>query len=173
MRKVVIIDTSILCVFLQLPTFTSCGGGDDQWDYNRIAQKINQETETGSTLVLPLATIIETGNHISQCSGDRFGLAKKLAKIIMECADSKTPWSAFSEQSHLWDNEQLKRLASDWPDLAGRGISIGDATIIDVAKYYADSGTIVEILTGDSGLRAYTPAPKQPIGSLPVPRRKQ
>jgi hypothetical protein len=52
----------------------------------------------------------------------------------------------------------LKSLADDWPNLAARGVSIGDATIKTVAEYYARAGYEVEILTGDLGLKAYQPA---------------
>lgn len=173
MRKFLIIDTSILCVYLKLPTFTSCGKGDNTWNFDRIAQKLDQEIEADTTLVLPLATIIETGNHISQSEGDRFALAKSLSDIIVKCADSENPWSAFSEQSELWSNEPLKELAEKWPELAARKISIGDATIADVAEYYSAGGTaVVEIISGDSGLVQFTPIPKQPIG-LREPRRRK
>ena len=47
-------------------------------------------------------------------------------------------------------------------------LSLGDATIKDVAYYYAQMGYSVEILTGDRGLKAYEP-------SVPpeIPRRRQ
>ena len=47
-------------------------------------------------------------------------------------------------------------------------MSLGDATIKDVAEYYAESGYKVEILTGDKGLKAY-----QPSAPAKVPRRRQ
>lgn len=82
MRKVVIIDTSILCVYLQVPNYTTCGPDSDRWDFTRVDAKIQEEIKNESTLVLPLATIIETGNHISQSPGDRFKLAQKLGEIL-------------------------------------------------------------------------------------------
>ena len=84
-------------------------------------------------------------------------------------ADEKTPWAAFSDQNLLWTPEKLKELAEDWPDLAhGQQLSLGDATIKDVAEYYARMGCKVEILTGDQGLKAHEPA--APVG---IPRRRQ
>jgi len=65
MRKVLIIDTSILCVWLKVPNMETCGPKHDIWDHDRVQKKIDQERADRSTLVLPLATIIETGNHIS------------------------------------------------------------------------------------------------------------
>lgn len=58
-------------------------------------------------------------------------------------------------------------MADNWPALAAGGITIGDATIKDVAEHYARAGYYVEILTGDAGLKAYEPA--KPIQ---IPRRR-
>ncbi len=67
-----------------------------------------------------------------------------------------------------WNTDNLNRLAVEWPSLAASKLSIGDATIKDVAEYYAKSGFSVEILTGDEGLKAY-----QPVHKPLVPRRRQ
>jgi hypothetical protein len=82
--------------------------------------------------------------------------------------DSTHPWAAFSEQGELWNDENLRRLSTDWPNLAAAKVSLGDATITDVAEYYAKSGYSVEIFTGDQGLKAFEP-PSPP----PVPRRRK
>lgn len=168
MKKVLVIDTSILCVWLQVPDKDNCGPNDDIWDYARVNRKIEREIEEKSTLVLPLASIIETGNHISQASRNRRERALNLAEIMNNAADESSPWAAFSEQSVLWSPDKLKALAANWPDLAPQKLSLGDATIKDVADYYAQAGCKVEILTGDQGLKAHEPAvPAE------VPRRRR
>ena len=167
-RKVLILDTSVLCCWLKVPGKEEAGPADDRWDHDRIAQLLNEEHRQGRTFVLPMATLIETGNHISQASEHRYDRATALAKHMRNAINANTPWAAFTEQSQLWDSEKLCTLADNWPVLAARGISIGDATIKDVAEYYASSGFTVEILTGDNGLKAY-----QPISSALVPRRRQ
>jgi hypothetical protein len=83
-------------------------------------------------------------------------------------ADNQTPWAAFTQQSELWNSEQIKQLADEFPQLATQKLSLGDASIKRVADYYAKSGYEVEILTGDGGLKSYEPA-KPPL----IPRRKQ
>ena len=168
MKKVLIIDTSILCVWLAVPGKDTCGPDNDKWDKDRVNVKIQKETEAGTTFVLPLATIIETGNHISQAVYSRRERGEALADLMRKSADQQTPWAAFSDQSILWSSDKLKSLADSWPDLAIQKLSLGDATIKDVAEYYAQMGYSVEILTGDKGLKAYEPsvAPE-------VPRRRQ
>lgn len=157
MRKVLIIDTSILCVYLKVPHMDTCGSDMDKWDYQRVATKINEEIGKNSYLVLPLATLIETGNHIAQAHGERYESAKELSDIIVKVATAEEPWAAFTFQSKLWSEEGLLKLAENWPTLAASGLSIGDTTIKDVAEFYLEAGYQVEILTGDEGLKAYEP----------------
>ena len=49
----------------------TCGPDNDKWDKPRVDAKIQAEIEAKTTLVLPLATLIETGNHIAQASHSR------------------------------------------------------------------------------------------------------
>ncbi len=157
-QKVLIIDTSILCVWIGIPGKETCGSEADRWDKERVANLLDNETEAGATLVLPLASIIETGNHIAQSkSNQRRELAQSLAEKMRMAADEETPWAAFTDQQNLWDPTGLKNLAAEWPNLAVQGISLGDATIKSVAERYAKLGYHVEILTGDNGLKSFEP----------------
>jgi hypothetical protein len=166
--KILIFDTSILCCWLQVPGKTTCGPTDDRWDKKRINNLIAREQKAKSTFVLPVASIIETGNHIAQTSGDRFKLAQQLAAKLRDTANKTSPWAAFEHQAELWNKESMNRLADEWPKLAAQGLGIGDATIKDVAEFYAKIGYDVEILTGDEGLKTHQPA-KPPL----VPRRRR
>lgn len=168
MGKVVVMDTSILCCWLEVPGKETCGPLDDQWNNERVEKVIQGEIKDNATFVLPLATIIETGNHIAQANRKRFETAKKFAEILKLTAENKTPWAAFTDQSTLWDVEGLKTLAAEWPLLAAQGLAIGDSTIKSVANYYAATGKPVDILTGDQLLRSYTP-PKPTL----IPRRRK
>lgn len=163
--RVLIIDTSVLCCLLDIPGKETCGSGKERWDKSRVEALL--ANEQGSTLVLPLATIIETGNHIAQARGDRFTLATEFAKYLSAAADGASPWAAFTEQAVLWGSDQLRELSQIWPRLAAAQTSIGDATIKGVAEFYAKMDCDVEIVTGDAGLKSYQPASK-PL----VPRRR-
>jgi hypothetical protein len=166
-KCVLILDTSVLCCWLQVPRKDEAGPVHDRWDHERIAKLLEHERKQGSTFVLPIATLIETGNHIAQAPGKRFERASDLAGYLKEAADAQSPWAAFTQQSSLWESDNLRRLAETWPALATGGTSIGDHTIKDVAEYYAQAGYSVEILTGDAGLKAYEPA--KPVS---LPRRR-
>lgn len=164
MRKILVIDTSILCCLLSIPGKEKAG---DKWDKNRVEKTMEVEKNTGSHFVLPIASLIETGNHIAQSSGDRFNLAKRLTSILTEAINGTTPWVLFTEQAPLWEKENLANLANEWPNLASMKLTIGDATIKKVADFYAKAGYTVEILTGDDGLKAHQPAQPEMI-----PRRR-
>ncbi len=168
MRKVVILDTSVLCVWLKIPHFDSCGSDSDKWNKERVDKKIEEEKRAKSTLVLPLATLIETGNHIAKAATHREEKAKALSEIMREIADERTPWAAFSDQSELWTPEKIKTLANSWPHEAAQKLSLADATIKNIAEFYSQTGYCVEILTGDKGLKAY-----EPTTPLEIPRRRQ
>lgn len=166
-RCVVIIDTSILCVWLKVPGLETCGPDDNRWDFSRASLEIDAAIESGHTLVLPLATLIESGNHIAHAPHHRIEAARRLAELIAKSADQETPWAAFTDQSELWAPDNLKRLASDWPTMAARKLGIGDATIRDIAQYYDKMGYEFKLLTGDAGLAGYQPSPQPPS-----PRRR-
>lgn len=168
MRKVIILDTSILCVWLKVPGKQTCGSGSGTWTFEKAEAQIKKAVASRGTLVLPLAAIIEAGNHISQASGDRYSPAASLAALMEKAADRESPWAAFVDQAKLWDAEGLKSLSAEWPELAKSGLSMGDATIKRVAEFYAQTGSSVELMTGDQGLKAYQPA----TGPL-MPRRRR
>lgn len=169
MKKVLVIDTSILCVWLQVTDMDSCGPDNDRWTYERICAKITEEQNKGTTFILPMATIIETGNHIAHANGNRYFMANKLAAKITDATKATSPWAAFTEQKELWDSKGLCALASRWKETAVSGQSLGDASIVDVANYYVELGFEVEILTGDQDLKAYQPHKKH----VKIPRRRQ
>ena len=79
----------------------------------------------GATIVLPLASIIETGNHIAQAGARRFESATSFCTKLKAVADAEIPWAAFSEQADLWTPESLRRIADEWPALAATGLSMG------------------------------------------------
>lgn len=167
-KSVLILDTSVLCVWLKISGFDSCGPDAERWDFMRIDREIKTAVEMHFTLVLPLATIIETGNHIAHATSFRRERALDLADLIRKSADETTPWAAFTEQAALWSADNLKKLAETWPDLAAAHLAIGDATIKDVAEYYGSMGFDVRLLSGDAQLAAFEPSPP-PL----VPRRRQ
>lgn len=167
-KKVLIFDTSVLCVWLKVPGKENCGPEGNRLTYDFINSKIEEEKSRGTTFVLPIASIIETGNHIAHSPGDKHLVGNAFADIILATADQISPWAAFTEQSELWKKENLKVLAERWKESVISGQSLGDASIVDVANYYASAEFEVEIFTGDLGLKAY-----EPLIPVVKPRRRR
>ena len=107
-----------------------CGPEGDRWDYERIEQKVSEELEAGSTFVLPLATIIETGNHIAFTAGDRYALAQSLSEYIRKTATDTDPWAAFGHQAELWSAEKLITLRYLARQFRGWGLVIPQSKML-------------------------------------------
>ena len=168
MRRVLVFDTSVLCVWLAVPGKETCGPEDDFWDRDRVQALVDAEAEQRSVFVLPLASIIETGNHIAQAGRYRFEAAQALMGLLRKALDEDEPWAAFAQQADLWSVDSMNRLVQEWPRLAQAQLSLGDATIARVADFYARTGTEVVIATGDQGLKSY-----QPAVPVRLPRRRR
>ncbi len=65
-KRVLIFDASVLCCLLKVPGKKTAGSGKDIWNHSKISQLVDKESLEKSTFVLPLASIIETGNHVAQ-----------------------------------------------------------------------------------------------------------
>lgn len=158
-----------MCVWLKVPGMETCGPDTNRWTYERVVGSIQQEIERGATLILPWATIIETGNHIAHANGDRHEVVKKFVAYVVDALDGNAPWAAFTKQFGVMEPDALKNTLDTWSNTALTGQSLGDALIVDVVRYYERVGAEVVILTGDEGLKAYESAP------LPkrIPRRKK
>ena len=172
-RKVIILDTSILCVWLGVPGMDRIEKrSEDPITQSDVDTKIQTEIDAGARIVLPLASVIECGNHITQIKGtDPKRYIDGFADFILKSIEGQEPWDIFTNQANLFDKENFKKLVETWRDLSMSGISMGDASIIQVANHYDSKNFTVEIFTGDTGLKAYEPAPKKEI--LPRNRRRR
>ncbi|MFI3303679.1 MAG: hypothetical protein SNF68_08250 [Rikenellaceae bacterium] len=170
-NKIIILDTSILCVWLQVPGMESCGSDEECFNYDDVKKIIDEQIAASATLVLPLATIIETGNHIAQCNGDKHNVAKEFADFIVKSINGDNPWALFTKQSSIWEGDKLKDLVKTWLGNVAAKHSFGDASIVSVANDYAKLSTCeVFIFTGDKGLSAYSPVD---IAKIATPRRRR
>jgi len=85
--RVVVFDTSVLCVWLNVAGKETCGTADDRWDRGRVDTLIADETMNKSIFVLPLATIVETGNHIAHARDRRHDTARGLMTLLKLALD--------------------------------------------------------------------------------------
>lgn len=149
MKQVHFVDTSILCCLLRVPKF--CDN-----EYMDVEEELLSIISRGETLILPIAVIIETGNHIAHISdgNTRRAVAGKFADYLRDTADNKAPWSLISLE---WTPDDLRKFAAIFPDQAMRQIGFGDMSIIDAFEDYIrrTPGVSVRIWSIDEHLMAH------------------
>lgn len=120
MKAICIIDTSILLEILNVPQKAS--------QHQRIWKELQEKISTGEFLFLPMATIIETGNHIAHSANGekRRKIAERFVRFIQDALEGKAPFTPIDFLS----SERMKQWLAEFPDSAMRGISLGDLSII-------------------------------------------
>ncbi|MGJ5632041.1 type II toxin-antitoxin system VapC family toxin [Nostoc sp. CALU 1950] len=128
MSSICLIDTSIFLEILNVP------------NYNQhralVLQDFQTYAQSGCTFLLPMATILETGNHIAQ-NGDgtmRRKTAKRFVEEVKKAFTGEAPW----KPTTFPNTAEILEWIDDFPDLAGRnkaplkseGTSFGDMSII-------------------------------------------
>ncbi len=157
-RKVVILDTCLACVWLKVPGKEVVGAANDQWNTARVQSEITKRTREGYEIVLPIAVMIEMGNHIAQIKQDnRVEYIERFRSMMSAALEGTSPWILFNNQNELWKRDHLIPLIDTWETLNERGEkhSLGDVSILGIATYYRNAGYEVAILTADSLLKAY------------------
>ena len=142
MKAICLIDTSVFVEILGIPTMN-----DHPEVLDQLKDKISQEEK----LFLPMATIIETGNHIAQ-KGDRSHALDFVERV--QLAISGTDYFAPVESFSI---ERLQQCIADFPNNAVRGVSLGDLSIIQDWQRQCDKnqGRTVYIWSLDTHLKGY------------------
>ena len=151
MANIVIVDTSILLNILNVPL------KNDQRP--EVAEQLRNYICKGDQLFLPIATVLETGNHIAQ-NGDgnqKRQCALKFIETVRLAVTDSIPWAL----APLPDTETLVSWLDDFPDSAGRGVGIGDHSILKAWKQTCDDfpGAGVSVWSLDGHLQGYDRKP--------------
>ncbi len=83
--KVTLIDTSVLCELLQVPGKCEPERKAEMWD------EVDVRSAEGERMVLPVTALVETGNNIVQCGGDRH-VAERLASFLGLALQADSPF---------------------------------------------------------------------------------
>ena len=129
MSSICLIETSIFLNFLNV---TNCNQ-----DRELVLKDYKIYVESGCTFLLPMATIIETGNHIAQ-NGNGTIRRKTAIHFVAEVKAAfkgEAPWSL----TQFLEAKEMLLWIDNFPDLAGRnkaadkyeGTSFGDLSIIE------------------------------------------
>jgi predicted nucleic acid-binding protein len=148
-----IIDTSVFLNILNVP------GKNDR--HKEMMAAFKDYISCGASFILPMATIIETGNHIAQ-NGDgelRRETAKRFCDLVKDSMENTAP---FRVSAFPTPHEVLEWLDT-FPDHAGRnkklgeGTSLGDLSIIEEFNKCRRVSSMSEIFIWslDADLEAY------------------
>ena len=122
MPSICIIDTSIFCNILKVPTKSQ--------QYDETKSQFKQYIAERHTFLLPMATIYETGNHIAQNGDGR--VRRKIAALFVDQVRlaflGQAPWTP----TPFDNSEEFLTWLSEFPDWAMSGSGIGDLSIIKV-----------------------------------------
>lgn len=154
MQSVVFVDTSVMCNLTRVPFL-------DQ-DAEQIISEMSRRTrEDGALFILPITTVIETGNHIAQVKDGhkRRTTAERFVGFLEFIIAGKTPWALHDV---AWNKEFLQMLI----DGAGSGVSFldqssakvgaGDLCILAERDQYTQrTGVQATIWTLDTALDSY------------------
>lgn len=142
------IDTSVMMNLLEVPGRCSAS----QMIIEEFRQIINKEV-----LILPIATIIETGNHIAHISNgnSRRTIASKFGEFLRKTAEGEAPWKLYGIEL---DKEGLIYLADHIEENAMQQVGVGDMSIIHAYEQYKSNtpgiGRIM-IWSTDTHLQGY------------------
>lgn len=149
------IDTSVLCHLLEVP------GRSDPTQAAELQELLRERFAAGARFVLPITAIVETGNFIAQCTGDRHAAAKRFHNALKAAASDSPPWlihdiawnSAFVETLLAGDGTGATLI----DHFTAKTLGAGDLTILVERDRYAASRSFhtVEIWTIDAKLAAY------------------
>lgn len=120
MSAVAIVDTSVLLNVLDVPQRNQ--------DRDAVLKELESLIDEGTNILLPMASIIETGNHISRiANGDaRRQCAKRFADQVRMALAGDAPWQPMQTPTRgdvgIWIDE--------FPDFATRKLSIADLSIV-------------------------------------------
>lgn len=120
MSAISLIDTTIFMEILRVPEKTN----NHAEIYNEFQQKIDE----GEDFLLPMTTILETGNHIAQ-NGDgtqRRKCAERFVEHVQAALAGEAPYAI----SELPAGDAFRQWLAAYPDSAMRGEGLGDLSII-------------------------------------------
>lgn len=158
MQSVVFLDTSVLLNVLDVPN----KNGERAAVVPRFKELARSR---GSLMVIPMAAVIEVGNHIAQLDDGRVRRERmeRFADFLRSSLSGTPPWVV---SGATWDGPFLADLVEGHEqrpgivDLSSTGVGAGDGSILLELERYRQRSDVptklpVELWSLDQGLQAY------------------
>ncbi len=120
MRAVAIVDTSIFCNVLNIPNMNG--------EREQVMKELEDLLKIETALLLPMAAVYETGNHIAHLGNgrNRRRFAEAFVEQVKQAMTGEAPWQVMQVPT----TEEVGEWLNGFPDSAMRGAGMGDLSII-------------------------------------------
>ena len=147
------VDTSVLGELLQVPGKSSPARAAE------VAAEADRRWQEGERFVIPITAVIETGNHIAQCDGNRYAVAGRLVRLLRFAISEESHWRVLSTRlgagflSALCAGDSTGQTLES---LAAARVGAGDIAILVERDQFVASTAVreVRVWTFDEGLAA-------------------
>lgn len=160
MRAVCLVDTSVFCELLAVP------GKSQRVTAMATQAEFKEKLGADEVLLLPMTTILETGNHIGQNGngGERRAAAQRFTAQVRLALKGESPFNP----TPLFQPQEMLSWLDAFPDWAmgrnpqGRGSGLGDLTIVKLFEQQCrlNQGRRVYIWSLDVDLQGYEQEPQ-------------
>ena len=120
MSSIIIVDSSVLLNIIDVP--------DRNQRRGEVLDRLAALIEDGDHLFIPMAAIVEVGNHIAHVNNGalRRAAAERFVKEVRSAInDEAPPWKPINFPS----NQEVLRWLDAFPDSAMRRVGMGDLSI--------------------------------------------
>ena len=118
------VDTCVLTNLLNIPGFNQ--------NYAEVKRQYDEKVANKDTFVLPIATLVETGNHIAQCGGDKYRIAEKFKDLVLGAMCGENSFTVTPEITL----KQIEEIMVNFPNEAIQGHGFGDISILQQFEDY-------------------------------------
>lgn len=160
MKAICLVDTSIFCELLRVPNMSQ----RHQETRGLLAQKVRG----GEQLLLPITTVLETGNHIGQNGSgeERWQAARRFAVEVKKALEGESPFipAVFFEKKELTEwLEHFPEWTKSHSARGKKGSGFGDLTIVKLFEQQCASNQArrVYIWSLDEHLSGYDQSPSR------------
>lgn len=156
MSSIVVVDSTVMLNILDVP-------GRNQ-AREAVLTRLGELIEAGDHLFIPMAAIVEVGNHIAQVAkgAHRRATAERFVVEVRRALSNEAPWKPINFPS----NDEVLGWLDAFPDSAMQGIGMGDLSIRkeweELCRRHSLSHVWVWALDGDlAGLDRRVPVPQR------------
>ena len=120
MSAIYIVDTTVFLNILDVPEWNQ--------DRNTVLADFKDRIEAGSRFHVPVAAIIQTGNHIADVTNGhhRRRCAEKFRDMVEKALKREGPWVV----TQMPDAQKIRKWLAQFPDYATQELGIANISII-------------------------------------------